>query len=99
MNRLLKCPRCQAEWSTHMEDFHFRCQVCRTGFYYDAPSHWVVSYNGLLTEKDELSFKMPDNHCIYYRKDKHARYIDSVVLPLLPLDITVERLKRLLMLS
>lgn len=78
----------------NIDNYYVRCGACDVSYFYRDPDHWTLSYNGILTSKDELTFCMIDNQCIYLRQ---ATARNGVILPMLSLDITKERLKGLLL--
>lgn len=88
------CPRCNGPWTLKDGLGYIDCRKCNLSFHERSGDHLYIL--NIINVGDELDFHFHDNECIYNASD---RTLSRVILPLLPVDISAERLKTLLLFS
>src|ERR1035437_6733249 len=100
---LLKCPRCQGNWVDTRNAFLSECNGCSTiycngEFNINAPrfqmsKHRWIRYHDFLIKEDNLQFEFQDNRTVYRvakTDDVQSELVSETILPLLPLDISID---------
>ena len=87
------CPRCHVAWTLINGYSHFKCFDCKICYF---PYYEYFELMDIIHVNDQLSWDLLNNRCNYINNV----YNEGILyLPLLPFNITINRLKKLILFS
>ena len=93
MINLPTCPFCNNDWNRDVSVNFLRCYKCDV-YYWDND---LLSICNFICKKDELCWDFKNNNCDY--SNKGGTFRNRIKLPLLPINITPQKLKLYILFS
>ena len=91
------CPRCSGKWQEYVYSNFCECDACDIQYYRDANDS-MMSYRNFLEKGDRLDYYFGSNGCVYHVPFGVAE-AKITRLPMLPMNMTPEKLKLYILFS